>query len=170
MVEAPTLRLANTTLPTLSAGWGASVGWFCIAWEVGAVAWYILCKFGGFGTFDRLANGDFNFGDFVVLLSMVGAAILPMFVAEVGQISSACRRLEDSIQAYCIDDLRMHRLVGAPVGHGAQESKSWPGFRIRDIWHGGHTASAEHRRNIGVGSHNPDGPDHPSRRGLLQRR
>eukprot|EP01052_Picozoa_sp_SAG31_P060504 SAG31_NODE_19670_length_595_cov_0.790323_1_plen_61_part_10 len=37
--------------------------------------------------------------------------LLPLFVAKVGEISSACRRLEDSIQAYCVEDLRMHRLV-----------------------------------------------------------
>ena len=39
-VELPTLRLAEKTLPTLSKGWGLSVGLVGIGWVVGAVAWY----------------------------------------------------------------------------------------------------------------------------------
>eukprot|EP01052_Picozoa_sp_SAG31_P009221 SAG31_NODE_480_length_15108_cov_56.073423_10_plen_673_part_00 len=116
VVEAPALRLANTILPTLSAGWGPSVGWVTLGCEVGAFASCITTyELGAFGAVLADAReGDWGqvcywvaLWSILILLPM----LLPFTVVKVGEISTACKRVEDSIHAYCVEDLRMHRLV-----------------------------------------------------------
>eukprot|EP01052_Picozoa_sp_SAG31_P003649 SAG31_NODE_143_length_22627_cov_14.541347_6_plen_620_part_00 len=115
-VEAPALQLANSLLPALSEGWGSTVGMVCFGLEMSAILIFVSLTEHGYLT--RLPM-DILDGDWLnafitsvlALVFLVFPGVLPFYIAGVGEISTACRRLEGSIQAYCVKDLRMHRLV-----------------------------------------------------------
>lgn len=117
VVEAPTLQLANDVLPTLSAGWGSSVVWVVLGCQAQVVANLTIAYEMGFFSVVATALRYGNYGlvgawVFPQLTYCIVPALLSFIVLyPCWDINAACKRLEASIQAYCVKDLRMHRLV-----------------------------------------------------------
>jgi hypothetical protein len=112
VVESPILKLANSTLPTLSAGWGKSFAlvWFSfVVFFVTILSVSIETKvYNGFG---YLIGRDI-LSAALWLFALCLAMSIPVYLGLIAaQITDGCKRLENGILAYCVEDLRMHRVV-----------------------------------------------------------
>ena len=99
-VEGPTRELALVTLPTLSDGWGRSVGLLSVGWVCGGLSWFVW--------FDRA--GAFLLSSPVWFRALgwclvLGCTLVPvMFSIDPATASSSCARLEDHISTLCVED------------------------------------------------------------------
>ena len=93
-VEEPTKQLALVILPTLSDGWGKSVGLVSVGWVCGGLAWYVF-----WDSFGVLGAGN------PLWLFVLGPIALPVALAiDPATASSSCARLEDRITRLGIED------------------------------------------------------------------
>ena len=100
-VERPTRKLALITLPTLSDGWGQSVGLVSVGWVSGGLSFYVETD--SFGFLDPSTTPGW-------LLAMCCGMILgliavpALLVITPATASSSCARLEDRITRLCTED------------------------------------------------------------------
>eukprot|EP01046_Picozoa_sp_COSAG06_P014035 COSAG06_NODE_859_length_11882_cov_31.614701_7_plen_158_part_00 len=100
-VERPTRKLALITLPTLSDGWGQSVGLVSVGWVSGGLSFYVEADSVGFldpsttpGWLLAMCCG--------MILGLI--AVPALLVITPATASSSCARLEDRITRLCIED------------------------------------------------------------------
>ena len=100
-VEEPGRKLALVTLPTLSDGWGRSVGLVSVGWVCGGLASYV-----GAASIGLLDSSIMPVGYLALFWGLVlGPIALPaLLVITPATASSSCARLEDRITRLCIED------------------------------------------------------------------
>ena len=100
-VERPTRKLALITLPTLSDGWGQSVGIVSVGWVSGGLSWYVELDM--FAWLDPLTQPGWVLA--ICWGMILGTIAVPaLLVITPATASSSCARLEDRITRLCIED------------------------------------------------------------------
>eukprot|EP01045_Picozoa_sp_COSAG04_P010232 COSAG04_NODE_619_length_11882_cov_18.845880_10_plen_451_part_00 len=118
-IERPTLRLAETTLPTLSKGWGPSMLVLVAYGSLLAMSYFAYFLHQGyFGFAASSVSTQLDTSNSGMIVTFVSSVLIvvaltgPIWLAiDAATCSSECAAFEDSINKISVADLRMHAKV-----------------------------------------------------------